>query len=85
MYSTSKNILEVRLVEIIKSRRKSLLDLLEASIDADTFQRVRRFVLNCMGDRGLEGEVHKLFKDFNQGRAGDLRKLAKGVVSMNGS
>lgn len=80
-----QHILERQVIVVIKQSRKNLLDLLEASIDEDTFQRVRRFVLNCMGDRGLEGEVLKLFKDFNQGRAGDLRSLAKGVVSMNGS
>jgi hypothetical protein len=62
--------LEKQIHGAIKAKRKHLLDFLEVLFSEEKFQSVRRYILNMMGDKGLDGEVRDIFADFEKGRAG---------------
>ena len=74
--------IENKIQMAIAKKRKALLDLLEVSMGSESFLRIRRLILNMMGDRGLEGEIRNILACLDNGRAGN-NENAKGVVSMD--
>lgn len=70
--------LKERLLSVIREKRKRLLDICEASIERDRFRVARSQILNCLGDRGLEGDVERIIDGINHGRAGNMESSKGG-------
>lgn len=63
MKSTHVNILEEKILEAISDCRTRVMDIANVELGhSPRWQLLRKQVLKCFGDRGVEGRVRELFR-----------------------